>query len=212
MLMTDCSGLSVEIMHATPAGPAIAVCASRRAQPSAARMSATQSAGIDGARQHSLDQARRCPETGSASRETRQRRLRSRRSSTAGAVPPASAALRGPGPGRESARGRALRKSSRAARRMSSDSTPEVSRSGQPSACAIGVRMSGLPSCASIRAVDVFRPANARCSADERPPSTCRAGKPNNRHASISSSPLFMSVAESTEILRPMTQRGCAQA
>ena len=37
-------------------------------------------------------------------------------------------------------------KSSRAAATRSSDSTPEAMRSGQPSACAIGVRMSGLPS------------------------------------------------------------------
>ena len=35
---------------------------------------------------------------------------------------------------------------------------------------------------------------------------------PNSRCASISSSPLFIMVAESTEILRPMLQFGCAQA
>jgi hypothetical protein len=34
----------------------------------------------------------------------------------------------------------------------------------------------------------------------------------NSQQASASSSPLFMSVAESTEILRPMSQFGCAQA
>ncbi len=39
-----------------------------------------------------------------------------------------------------------------------------------------------------------------------------RCGIPNSTPASISSSPLFISVAESTEILRPMFQRGCAQA
>ena len=35
---------------------------------------------------------------------------------------------------------------------------------------------------------------------------------PNSTLASMISSPLFISVAESTEILRPMLQRGCAQA
>ena len=55
-------------------------------------------------------------------------------------------------------------------------------------------------------------PSNARCSADVRPRRPCRGSMPNSTQASISSSPLFISVAESTEILRPMLQRGCAQA
>ena len=38
------------------------------------------------------------------------------------------------------------------------------------------------------------------------------AGRPNNHAASITSSPLFIIVAESTLILRPMTQLGWAQA
>jgi hypothetical protein len=42
--------------------------------------------------------------------------------------------------------------------------------------------------------------------------STCAGGRLNSRQASICSSPLFISVAESTEIFRPITQRGCAQA
>ena len=38
------------------------------------------------------------------------------------------------------------------------------------------------------------------------------AGAPNSQCASITSSPLFIIVAESTEILRPIRQFGCAQA
>ena len=56
------------------------------------------------------------------------------------------------------------------------------------------------------------RRTNARCFADARRLRPARASRSNNRHASISSSPLFIKVAESTEIFRPMTQRGCAQA
>ena len=48
------------------------------------------------------------------------------------------------------ARGPAPRNRAAPPRTRSSDSTPEAMRSGQPSACAIGVRMSGLPSWASI--------------------------------------------------------------
>ncbi|MNT52153.1 hypothetical protein D3C72_1891640 [compost metagenome] len=38
------------------------------------------------------------------------------------------------------------------------------------------------------------------------------AGAPNSQCASMTSRPLFIMVAESTEILRPMTQLGWAQA
>ena len=38
------------------------------------------------------------------------------------------------------------------------------------------------------------------------------AGMPNSQLASITSRPLFISVAESTEILRPITHFGCAHA
>ena len=40
----------------------------------------------------------------------------------------------------------------------------------------------------------------------------CSADAPNSQCASITSRPLFISVAESTEIFRPITQLGCAQA
>ena len=41
---------------------------------------------------------------------------------------------------------------------------------------------------------------------------TCWGGKPNSHTASISSRPLFISVAESTVILAPMFQLGCRSA
>ena len=42
--------------------------------------------------------------------------------------------------------------------------------------------------------------------------STFGGGRRNRRQASMSSSPLFIMVAESTEIFRPMLQLGWAQA
>ena len=48
------------------------------------------------------------------------------------------------------------------------------------------------------------RPASARCSADAPPPRRCDSACRTTASASMSSSPLFISVAESTEILRPM--------
>ena len=154
-LITNCSGESVEIMHGLLQGQRLRVCASRRAQPSAARISSTQRAGIAGARDSTVS-------ISAAMSGNRQRPSRNAPTatsfaafSTAGVVPPASAALRARARAGKRSRSGAS-KSRRAARRMSSDSTPELSRSGQPSACAIGVRMSGLPSCASIDAVDVF--------------------------------------------------------
>ena len=42
--------------------------------------------------------------------------------------------------------------------------------------------------------------------------SMASGGRSNSQQASINSSPLFMRLAESTEILRPMDQLGCAQA
>ena len=42
--------------------------------------------------------------------------------------------------------------------------------------------------------------------------SIARGATSNSQRASITSRPLFIMVAESTEILRPMTQFGCAQA
>eukprot|EP01022_Parablepharisma_sp_SALTPOND_P013892 TRINITY_DN1866_c0_g2_i1.p1 TRINITY_DN1866_c0_g2~~TRINITY_DN1866_c0_g2_i1.p1 ORF type:complete len:1951 (-),score=559.27 TRINITY_DN1866_c0_g2_i1:2287-8139(-) len=93
----------------------------------------------------------------------------------------------------------------------SSGATPEAIRSGQASALAMGVRMSGLPSCASTEP-----------SAQETmewitlcgwiTTSILSAGAPKSQCASITSRPLFIMVAESTEILRPMTHLGCATA
>ncbi len=42
--------------------------------------------------------------------------------------------------------------------------------------------------------------------------SICDAGTPNSQWASITSSPLFISVAESIVIFRPMRQVGCCSA
>ena len=56
------------------------------------------------------------------------------------------------------------------------------------------------------------RPANGSRSADGSRTSICSGGAPNSQCASITSRPLFIMVAESTEILRPITQLGCAHA
>ena len=75
----------------------------------------------------------------------------------------------------------------------------------------MGVRMSGLPSCARIEPSTY---STIECTMLCGCTTTCTADGsiPNSTQASISSRPLFIRVAESTEILRPMRQRGCAQA
>ena len=96
-----------------------------------------------------LDHARRCPGTAAPFAETRRRRLRSRRSAPPAPCrrPPRRCA---PAPGRETAPGPALRNPGGRPAECRAILHPRRCRSGQPSACAIGVRMSGLPSCASI--------------------------------------------------------------
>ena len=54
--------------------------------------------------------------------------------------------------------------------------------------------------------------ASARPRSDARRPRSGRTGMPNSQCASISSRPLFASVAESTVIFRPIDQVGCARA
>ena len=93
----------------------------------------------------------------------------------------------------------------------SRDCTPEATRSGHASACAMGVRMSGAPNCASTEP-STYSTSEWTMLSRWITTSTCCGVTPNSRQASMNSSPLFMSVAESTEILRPMTQLGCAQA
>ena len=84
-------------------------------------------------------------------------------------------------------------------------------RSGQARPQAIGTFMSGVPSCAST---DWSRHTTIECTMlcgwiTTRICSGCSA---NSQRASITSSALFIIVAESTEILRPITQLGCAHA
>jgi hypothetical protein len=107
--------------------------------------------------------------------------------------------------------GSGARKSSREVFTRSRNSTPEAILSGQASAQAMGVRISGEPSCASSEP--------SRYSTSEwmmlcgcTTMSTRSGVSAKRKHASMSSSPLFMRVAESTEIFRPITQLGWAQA
>ena len=135
---------------------------------------------------------------------------RSRRSWPPDCVPPDSAASRASlSAGNRPTSGAS--KSRRAAATRSSDSTPDAILSGQPSACAIGVRMSGLPSWARIEP-STYSTSECTMLCGCTTTSTCAGSIPNSRQASMSSRPLFISVAESTEILRPIFQRGCAQA
>ena len=76
--------------------------------------------------------------------------------STAGAVPPARKRVVGEARGTGSARHPGASKSSAPSRARSSGATPASMRSGHASACAIGVRMSGLPELREHRAVDVL--------------------------------------------------------
>ena len=88
---------------------------------------------------------------------------------------------------------------------------PLLMRSGQDRPQAIGTRMSGVPSCARME-------ASLNCTMEWMICcgwmttliwSGCRS---NSQRASITSSALFIIVAESTEILRPIEKLGCAQA
>ena len=75
----------------------------------------------------------------------------------------------------------------------------------------MGVRMSGAPSWASTEP-SAYSTIECTMLCGCTRIVTCEGVRPNSRHASMSSRPLFMSVAESTEILRPMTQLGWAHA
>ena len=163
------------------------------------------------ARQHPLDHVAAISGNGSAASRNAPTATSFAAFSTAGAVPPASAALRARRQGRETLQvGRF---------EIQAGGAQNVERfyTGGAAAPASPARAQSAYACRDCRVAPASsrrrtRPANARCSADARRPRPARAGRPNSRQASISSRPLFMSVAESTEILRPMTQRGCAQA
>jgi hypothetical protein len=75
----------------------------------------------------------------------------------------------------------------------------------------IGTRMSGLESCAitepSTNSTSEWTMLCAWIRTSMR-----SAGTSNSQAASMTSRPLFIMVAESTEILRPSPSSGCAQA
>src|SRR6185436_11646865 len=130
--------------------------------------------------------------------------------STAGAVPPArSASYARPRHGKRFRSGFSNDRPRTAAR--SSDLAPESMRSGQASACAIGTRMSGFESCAIIEP-SWYSTSECTMLCGWISTSMRSGATSNSQRASITSRPLFIMVAESTEILRPITQFGCAHA
>src|SRR5882762_6943266 len=96
-------------------------------------------------------------------------------------------------------------------RKKSSDDTPASIRSGYASAWAIGVRMSGCPSWA-ITEPSAYSTIECTTLCGWTTTWICSGLAPKSHRASMTSNPLFIMVAESTEILRPMTQFGCAHA
>src|SRR6185436_730114 len=130
--------------------------------------------------------------------------------STAGAVPPArSASYAKPRHGKRFRSGLSNERLLMAAR--SSGVAPESMRSGHARACAIGTRMSGLESCAIIEP-SWYSTSECTMLCGWISTSMRSGATSNSQRASITSRPLFIMVAESTEILRPITQLGCAQA
>ena len=95
--------------------------------------------------------------------------------------------------------------------RRSSLPTPESMRSGQPSPTASAVRISGRPICARVEPSSNSTSACTRlCGCTTT--SMRSAGRPNRWWASMTSRPLFISVAESTEIFGPIDHLGWATA
>ena len=152
----------------TPAGPAIAACASRRAQPSAARHACSELAGIAGyPRQHALDHRRRCPGNGSAASRNAPTATSFAALSTAGAVPPASAARCAPGAGRETLEVRRFEIEPGGAQNV------ERFYTGARSAPASRAHAQSAYACRDCPVAPASsrrrtRPANARCSAGAR--------------------------------------------
>lgn len=89
--------------------------------------------------------------------------------------------------------------------------TPEFTRCGHESAAAMGVRMSGSPNSA-------ITAPSSKATIEWITDSGCTttsmrsSGKSKSHEASITSSPLFIRVALSTLILRPMLHFGCLTA
>ena len=71
--------------------------------------------------------------------------------------------------------------------------------------------MSGVPSCATTE-LSWYCTMEWMMLCGWITTSICTGAMPNRYFASMTSRALFIMVAESTEILRPMTQFGCAQA
>ncbi len=130
--------------------------------------------------------------------------------STAGRPPPASSARYARRrPGNVSWSGR--RKSRRPQRARSSRGRADDQRSGYEKAYWIGRRMSVTPNCARIEPSTI---STIECTTDCGCTTTSMrsAGIPKSQRASMTSSPLFISVAESIVILRPIRQVGCLRA
>ena len=125
---------------------------------------------------------------------------------------PASRAARGtPVRGTGTADESGASKSRRPARARSSGGSGAAQRSGYENAYWIGSRMSVTPSCAMI---DPSTSSTIECTIDCGCTRTSiRSGPTSNSHrASITSSPLFISVAESIVIFGPIRHVGCRSA
>ena len=115
------------------------------------------------------------------------------------------------GPGRETSLVSGAAKSSRPARARSSGGRGAVQRAGYENAYWIGSRMSVTPSCAMI---EPSTSSTIECTIDCGCTRTSiRSGETSNsQRASITSSPLFINVAESIVIFGPIVHVGCRSA
>ena len=129
---------------------------------------------------------------------------------TAGSVPPATPARRAsPSAGNASCRGASNSRLPSAAK--SGAASPPATRSGQVSAYWIGKHMSARLSCASTEpSMNSTIEWTIDCGCTSTPMRSMPM--PNNQCASIISSPLLHSVAESIVTFGPISQVGCASA
>ena len=102
--------------------------------------------------------------------------------------------------------------SSRPARARSSDGSGAAQRSGIRERVLNRQPHVGDAELRDHRAVASARPSSARSTADGRRRRSRSPATPNSQCASITSRPLFISVAESMVILRPICQVGCCSA
>ena len=167
------------------------------APPTCAESTSATTAAIAGNGDRAVEEGRHRHLVGGV--QHRRRRLAGRR------------APRRPGRGRGSARGRGPRSRGGRSRARSSRGRPAGSRSGYASA--YGDRHAHVRQRRAAPAPSRPRtpPASARWTAGARPRRRCSGGTSKSQRASITSSPLFISVAESMVIFGPMSQVGCAQ-